>query len=276
MSELITVDGVKYRKVDREAEVGELIVIVDRDEYEDSYENGEIAEVESVEIDGDVYAKFANGDSYFVLRAEYEVLVESYPKTSVPIEDEIYELKAKIAELEARVEAEKKQAEPERLKVGDYARVVQNVFEYSVGDIVKISSTESRSSDFKVDKIYCKRAKQSYGYINEKDIILATPEEVAEAKAKLEAEKVKAEEEAKWAKLGRKVGEFKVGDVVRVKKVINGAVLKEGEIGVISGEGHRPNFKVPTVYANNCHYLAAEEMELIAPVESVVNLSVQG
>lgn len=187
MSELITVDSVRYQKVDRKAEMGELIAIVERDKDEDAYENGAVAEVTSVESDGDIYAKFADGAVYFVLRAEYEVLVESFPEVSRPIEDEISALKVKLAELEARVEAEKKQAEPERLKVGDYAKVVSDVDNgCSVkGDIVIIRNDDGTYVPFDSNHLDGRYA----GWHEESDLVLATPEEVAEAKAKLEESK---------------------------------------------------------------------------------------
>lgn len=170
---------------------------------------------------------------------------------------------------EAEVKAAKEAETP--LKVGDYAKVINNVMEYREGNIVKIAGS-GRRFDFKVDFINVtgssKHTNQLHGYIDAKDLTRATDAEVAEAKANLapkfsvgdcakvvgdthysdivggaivkitdladedgdlrielvgdgdydyakpsSLEKVSAEE-AKWAKIGRKVGEYRKGDIV--------------------------------------------------------------
>jgi len=156
-----------------------------------------------------------------------------------------------------------------RLKVGDYARVVDDSCHDAVtnGDFVKITKDDHGKLPFRCDVVIGKSA-GGYIWARESDLVLATEAEVAEAKAKLapkfsvgdyakvvgnthfsdtvegaivkitdladeagdlrfelvgdgdydyakpsSLEKISAEEE-KWAKIGRKVDEYKVGDIV--------------------------------------------------------------
>ncbi|MGZ3123951.1 hypothetical protein ACT17C_20235, partial [Bacillus subtilis] len=75
---------------------------------------------------------------------------------------------------------------------------------FSVGDIVEI--VESEYGEHDVDFYVMSLAGDNSGYIRKTPeyIVRATDEEVAEAKRA-----------AKWAEIGREVGEYKVGDVVR-------------------------------------------------------------
>ncbi|PJI12376.1 hypothetical protein CTV96_09520 [Bacillus altitudinis] len=205
-----------------------------------------------------------------------------------------------------------------RLKVGDYAKVINNVMEYREGDIVQIAESDS-SFDFKVDFINVtgssKITGQVYGYIDAKDLTRATDAEVAEAKAKLapkfsvgdyakvvgdtyhsdidggaivkitdladsagdlrfelvggddddydfakpsSLEKVSAEE-VKWAKIGRKVDEYKVGDIVQFKDDYVAIGVVE-DVGVRLLSVRMPDEAYQSPYKNN--------VMLITPVEA--------
>lgn len=157
-----------------------------------------------------------------------------------------------------------------RLKVGDYAKVVEgsDLDEADAGDIVKIIHDDYDRVPFKCDVIKGRRD-ADYIWAEESDLVLATEAEVAEAKAKLapkfsvgdyakpsSLEKVSAEE-AKWAEIGRKVDEYKVGDIVRYRndgEICEVVQLKYG-IGCLTKE----------------HGICEEDpstIELVTPVEA--------
>lgn len=111
-------------------------------------------------------------------------------------EGEIESLKSDVAALKGAAEPK-----PERLKVGDYAKVVGNSNGFSeTGSIVKITVDDGSECPFKITFLNGEYA----GWCREESLVRATDEEVAEAKRA-----------AKWAEIGREVGEYKVGDVVR-------------------------------------------------------------
>jgi hypothetical protein len=126
--------------------------------------------------------------------------------------------------------------EAEPLKVGDYVKVV--AAESSVaknGDIFKITHVNGvfpfegqRIGDFAEEQFY------------DREIVRATDEEVAEAKAKL------AEEEnvAKWAKIGRKPNEFKEGDFVKYKKCF----AEVTRVGIYDMSIEAPNGIIPVAF----------------------------
>ncbi|MCR8983313.1 hypothetical protein [Brevibacillus laterosporus] len=88
------------------------------------------------------------------------------------------------------------------------------------------------------------------------------------------------DEEVKWAALGRKVGEFKAGDTVRFlgRSTIHGLNEHVGIITTIErtdGEFSPYRLSEPDfVDSKYDTWTSPEELELIAPVESVVNLRV--
>lgn len=100
------------------------------------------------------------------------------------------------------------------------------------------------------------------------EIVRATDEEVAEAKRQLERKEV----EEKWAKIGRKHGEFKIGDIVRVINAEDSGHIN-GVISEILGDacytGNLLMFNVRVTRPSNTGgWLYAEDMELITPVEA--------
>jgi transcription antitermination factor NusG len=86
----------------------------------------------------------------------------------------------------------------------------------------------------------------------------------------LEAKR-KREEAAKWAAIGRKPGEFKVGDIVKITKYQFGHA--EGSIVEVT-EAYGSFVKVSGIHRGTLYTFDADIdcVELIAPVESVVNL----
>lgn len=96
--------------------------------------------------------------------------------------------------------------------------------------------------------------------------LAATKAKVAEMEAQLAEQRKLHEIEAKWHAIGREVGEIKKGDVVRTLKYESG----HNYIGTIGIAAHNGTTASTLVTANGESWLHA--VELIAPVESVVNL----
>lgn len=224
--------GPSYRKVpDREPRVGDFVKFSKAD-YED----------------------ITVGKYYKVIRIDCEGDPEFYNDEGdidVAVDDEEFYVYEKVGG-----------NPPETLKVGDYAKVVRSVYEYSIGDIVRISDRETKSFSFAVDKINCAKSSRPIGFINASDIVKATDEDVAEAKAKLER---KATED-RWSKIGRKPNEFKEGDFVRVV-VENeaGSRRVKGYVGEITQYSHNESFRVGSEDAG---WMSSRAVELVTPVEA--------
>lgn len=140
-------------------------------------------------------------------------------------------------------------AEPEPLKVGDYAKVVKSI-EGRNGEVVEIIGDDISTHDFKVETVVGCRV---YGAFTTQ-LVKAAEEEVAEAK-----------ETERWAKIGRKPGEYKEGDIVRV--VESTGMLPVGTIGEI-GCSDGDIYRVNTVDIDYGNWHLPERIELITPVEA--------
>jgi len=134
---------------------------------------------------------------------------------------------------------------PERLKVGDYARVVES------GDILKIIETDQTSVPYRAEHLNGDYA----GWLHSNSVVRATDEEVAEAKRKQAEE----EERKRWAAIGRDVGEYKRGDVVQY--------LYDREICEVVDIAEDGRLEVATQNHGNCTENQSS-IELVAPVES--------
>ncbi|WEY98923.1 hypothetical protein P5634_13715 [Bacillus subtilis] len=239
-----------YKRIAKsEARAGDYVKFIETDDEDITI--GKMYEIEAIDCDGDpVFTDDIDQENYATSDDTYEV----YRKPDA-----------------ASVEAEPK---PERLKVGDYAKVVgtaRNGY-CDRGDIVKITEDDDSAVPFKLAFVNGEYA----GWEDGKSLVRATDEEVAEAKRAAEFAKFKegdkvrlksgggkfplngyengkvyevgyvcfprdsihiiggnacrgfatpdqleilSEEEAaeykKWAEIGREVGEFKKGDIVR-------------------------------------------------------------
>lgn len=179
--ETITHEGVEYKRVDREAREGDVVVF---DLAPDSYSTeGKPYPIERLDVVTMPIYLDNDGD---------EGVIEDFDDVKVyePIVDK-----------------------PAPLQVGDYAKVVIGSFTtngFDVGDIVELETNYVGKSDFKISSI----DGESSGFANRHMLVRATDEEVAEAKRQ-QAEKAVAD---KWAEIGRKPNEFKVGDAVQYKK----------------------------------------------------------
>lgn len=182
----------------------------------------------------------------------YEIKeIDYYDDPQIVDDDgELYDTSGDEFEVYEKVGAED---ESVALRVGDYAKITEDIYEYKVGDIVKIISEESAAFDFRVEFVNvtgeCKYDGQTDGYIDRSFATKATEEEVAEANAK-------AKEAERWAAIGRKPNEFKEGDIVHADRDdAEFTVLSVDEIlsGVVSFESRR---------------VRLEDVGLVVPVES--------
>lgn len=151
-----------------------------------------------------------------------------------------------------------------RLKVGDYAKVVDEEEISITGYIVKITEDDRGNVPFRCDVITGKGA-GDYFWAREHELVLATEDEVAAAK---EAEAKRSVEE-KWAKIGRKVGEYRVGDIVAYD---DQCWFGNSGIGEVV-EGTYMNYQVRVAATDrggfkNEYYLQKSRVALITPVEA--------
>jgi len=237
-------EEVKYREVKRKAKVGERIKIVAPFMTKGHYKKGDVLIVTGIYSERSVNA---SGVPIVIRNEEYVVLepITEEETTVVPAE------------------------ETSRLKVGEYAKVVKEEYAtmtgFNVDDIVKIVRNPygEDDEDYKVKRL---DGYEGYALKTGNYLIRATDEEVEQAKRKL----AEAEESAKWATIGREVGEFKVGDVVRVLDR-GSSNLSVGDIGII-GQLDGNAVRVNTRQHKAANWLVNHRVELITPVESVVNL----
>jgi len=74
-----------------------------------------------------------------------------------------------------------------------------------------------------------------------------------------------------FTKLGRKPNEFKKGDIVRVIST-GSSNHKRGDIGEITEFSRRSHFRVKTASIDSVNWVNANDVKLIAPVESRVDI----
>ena len=146
-----------------------------------------------------------------------------------------YALKSALVKATDEEVLEAKQA---LLKEGDFARVIGNTnsHRFEIGTVVKLGTERKTDSEnyFRAD------------YLNESDSWLVrrhdleplTKEETEHIAREAEEEKKAKAEHEKWAAIGREVGEFNKGDIVRVVKEGKPPHItdhKEGDIGIVTG-----------------------------------------
>ncbi|MCY8493726.1 hypothetical protein [Bacillus inaquosorum] len=223
----------EYKRIGKsEAQAGDYVKFIETDDS--SLTVGKMYVIKEIDYDGDPLITDDDDD-------------ENWAGTG-----EEFEVYRKVGA--ASVEAEPK---PERLKVGDYAKVVGGAcgHQAEINDIVQVTFDDGGSIPFRCDDLSGK----SVGWFYEGELVRATDEEVAEAKRE-------AAEYKKWAQIGREVGEYKIGDIVRV--IDSGSsMFHKGDIGSISeidgicAKLDARNFTGPS-------WLSFERIELITPVEA--------
>jgi len=176
------------------------------------------------------------------------------------------EIAAVFAEMEKRQEKDEAcvdEPKEEPLKVGDYVKVIKPSFVMSGfenGDICKVSHLNYGGTySILIEKIDSYLG--GFGALGE-HFVKAAEEEVVAAKAEIETK-------SKWAKIGRVVNEFKVGDIIHVDATsafgVNtfGEVVREADedgdlrVEAVDDAGDEEEFFVPT-----------EKATLVTPVEA--------
>jgi hypothetical protein len=237
--------AVSPHEVKRKASVGERIKIVKATFNSGTYSNGDTFDVIRANSSGVEIDKRGRDIVSFVWHSEYVVLV--------PVTEPIAQPPVKSPE----------KAQTPALKVGDYVKVVRDggFHDYTVGDIVKITRIDTVTEEGTLFYGESVTTGKRGNCLSTKQTVMVTSEEVAEASVT-----------AKWAAIGRKVGEIRVGDVVRsLGHTVN---APKGTLG-IAEYGH--NFAIPCMGIRDssgklwsAHNGAG--LELIAPVESLFSV----
>jgi hypothetical protein len=270
----------EYVEVKRKANVGERIKIIDAWLAGDNYANGsvltvvgysgscvEVSETDRVVADREYVVlepvtaqapaqpkRYTAGDFVKVVRegGAHNYEVGSVVKvTRLDIADLFYAEKAdgstgnmlarKQTEPATETEflAQRKPAEPARLEVGDIVRIHRARYagdRLKIGEVRKVAEVDSSFVPYRADKL----DGSDHDWFREGDLGKLTAEETA-------AIEKEAQETAKWAEIGRKVGEFKRGDVAKVVSTLGAEGLSEGSIvEVVGPDGtDAPSVKLP-------------------------------
>ncbi|ARF66543.1 hypothetical protein B7C51_00155 [Paenibacillus larvae subsp. pulvifaciens] len=255
MSKLREINGEVYRELDRKdvqnIKVGDYILYEeDHSRYLTLNKPYEVVEV-GYDTDSGLYVDILDddGDEYDVVGDEYVVL-EKIGAADDPdvIKFMISSRKEQIAELEEKLE------EASRLGVGDYAKIIEvdpcdSSYGVAVGDIVQVTHTDDTNLPYR-----CVGPKYSRWFYA-RQLERATDEVVAAAK-----------QEEKWAKIGRKVNEFKVGDIVKYKSKVFGEIEGFDYLGV--NQIVSVNIKISQISLDSIIHAGLENITLVTPVES--------
>lgn len=220
------------------------------------------AEYERVEGEAEVGDLVLNGRTHPDLTADgfYEVIREEETGW-VSVKDDIGDYHSRVLGITKTAVFRKK---PARLKVGDYAKVVVKVEIATAGDIVKISNDDRGNIPFTCDVITGKGT-GAWFYARESELVLATEAEVAVA---IGAE-AKRSIEAKWAKIGREVDEYKAGDIVAYDDPPAIGNLGFGEVTEDTNSYGATRIEAVDYRGDRYrYYLDPEKLTLITPVEA--------
>lgn len=231
----------RYHEVKRKAAVGERIKIVNAEFACGHYGNGTELKVTAV-------ARDVSGSIDHVKTAEVSIAI----------------LDTEYVVLEP-VNAQAK-AEPERLTVGDYVQIscARYTGDYlKIGEVRKIAKVDGSDIPYKADKL----DGSDHDWFRAGDLEKLTEEEAFAIEKEAQETEEKRREELKWNAIGRKVGEFKRGDIVEAKRLLGDKNRVMGEVLDVpqpEDGGMAAGLHVPggTYYA-----VDADGMTLITPVE---------
>jgi len=262
-------NGAVYEKTEEKAKEGDLVRVIDAGYIDDVIQGG----FYKVYADGDGGLSFDDENDFERDYDANQPALETFrkvseTKASVDLAERLAELERRLEALEERVKpatTPEAEAQAPKFEVGDYVVPLPESDEkyaitnmdmklgkvtrvYSDGDIrIEIVAHEyddEIGEDYRVEPKYFRKA---------------TTEEVE-----------KADETARWAKIGRKPGEFKKGDIVRVTDSCGGRVETGTitEVVYIDSDG---DFTVRDEDGDDWYV----EAELIVPVEQRFDLAVE-
>lgn len=220
----VSYNGEEYAKVSGQAQAGDIGVITTgwgSQQVGDYYEIMRISE-SCGRTYSHINGRVCNANGYV---DNFEYFRKISEKSTIS---------AKLDEIDARVTALEKAEEPkaEPLKVGDYAKVVGTkkvecyvAHSFEIGEIVRVEELGFSEGSIKGREI----GGDDYDFFHPLNLVKATDEEVAEAKALAE----QARKEAVFTQAGRKPNEYRKGDIVRLLKT-NGHGAVEGKIAEVS------------------------------------------
>lgn len=239
--ETIEFEGATYRKVDREARKGDVVIFTDETAYRYFITKNQpykvIADGKFIDNDGDRMTIYRNDGDQNRTRETVDVYEPIEQAKYVPQEGDIVVITDDSAS------------------------------NHSLGDIGKI--TEVKVDTFRVT---VPGKKNRGNWLMDFRFRKATPAEVEKyEQALMEIEKAHKDTEIaeKWAKIGRKPNEFKKGDVVKARTLWIPSEVINDHIGIIEDEG----YDMVGIKFGNGRYCGAcitdGNVELITPVESL-------
>lgn len=244
--------GAEYERVEGEAQKGDLVLIKDGWSFATQ---GKFYVSVGIDEDGDAQIIDNDGDTISNDRSTYDLFRKVAASTSPSVEERVAKVEGEIESLKSDVASLKGVAapKPERLKVGDYAKVVQEGHRQN-GEIIILRDSGSEWSD--AFPFRSERLDGTTGDIfGHRNLVRATDEEVAEAKRA-------AAERKKWAQIGREVGDYKEGDIVNN---VGSAKCGLGEIVGNDCGDFWVNYSDPTY---RICLEASDIIELVTPVEA--------
>ncbi|MEV2436853.1 hypothetical protein ABNB97_03885 [Paenibacillus larvae] len=268
MGKLREINGEVFREVDGSPDVGDFIVYDEAPAHSYYLTAGKPYEViETGYHDGNyVLIEDDENEEYNAINDDFTVLKRV--SQAGALQYLLDQRKAEVTELEKRLEEEVGR----RLKVGDYAKIIEvypcdSSCGAAVGDIVQVTHTDYSDVPYR-----CRGPKYECWFCT-RQLERATDEEVAAAK-----------QEEKWAKIGRKANEFKVGDIVRYeyKSENNNAIGRSGFSGILAEiDDTRLGFKrkidlvhlVKPSFVDDDHDTWAKlgDVALVVPVENRID-----
>lgn len=166
-------------------------------------------------------------------------------------------------------EAEVAETERKNVKVGDYVKITQNQANWPAGTIVKVTTTDA----FGDGKGTIRATANGDTKLSSKYEPL-TP---AEAEQLLKEQEEKAQQavlETKWSAIGRKVNEYKEGDIVRIREDnVCFSKHKKGDVGmVVSLDESFIEVSTPRKSSTGGFVRPESQyVELVTPVESFLD-----
>ncbi|MCY7751594.1 hypothetical protein MOB18_21270 [Bacillus inaquosorum] len=223
--------GVEYERVEGEVQKGDLVLIKDGWSFATQ---GKFYKSVGIDEGGDAKIIDNYGDTISNDRTTYDLFRKLSASTDTSVEERVAKAEDEIESLKSEVATLKGTAEPkpERLKVGDYAKVVQE-YHHQNGEIIILRDRGSeRSVTFPFQS---ERLDGTTGDIfGHRHLVRATDEEVAEAKRVAELAKFKEGAKVRLLSGG---GEFPLNGYENGKVYeISYAHLQRNRICIIGGE----------------------------------------